>query len=138
MIKQIDHIGIAVKSHADHLPFYRDVLQLEFLGFEEVADQKVKVAMFKIGEVKIELLQPVSDDSSIAQFIEKRGEGIHHVAYRTDNLKQQIEDLQAQNIQMIDQQPRIGAHGTQIAFVHPKSTGRVLTELCQPGGKNNE
>lgn len=138
MIKQIDHIGIAVKSHADHLPFYREILQLEFLGFEEVPEQKVKVAMLKVGEVKIELLQPVSQDSPIAKFIEKRGEGIHHVAFRTDDIAAQIESLQAQDIEMIDPQPRSGAHGMQIAFIHPKSTGRVLTELCQPGGTKNE
>ncbi len=134
LIKQIDHIGIAVKSHAAHLPFYRDILQLQFLGYEEVVEQKVKVAMLKVGEVKIELLQPTSDDSPITKFIEKKGEGIHHIAFRTDDLGKQIDELKSHDILMIDDQPRTGAHGSKIAFIHPKSTGRVLMELCQLGG----
>ncbi|KAA3615548.1 MAG: methylmalonyl-CoA epimerase [Calditrichaeota bacterium] len=138
MITQIDHIGIAVKSHDAHVPFYRDVLGFEFLGFEKVAEQKVKVAMLKVGEVKIELLQPISEGSPIAKFIEKRGEGIHHIAYRTDGISGQISDLKKNGIQMIDEIPKIGAHETQIAFIHPKSSGRVLTELCQMKGAHNE
>lgn len=131
MITQIEHIGIAVKSLDDSIPFYRDVLQLEFSGVEEVADQKVKVAMFKVGEVKIELLEATTADSPIAKFIEANGAGMHHIAYQSDNIINQLEELQKKNIRMIDAVPRRGAHGTQIAFIHPKSSGRVLTEICQ-------
>ena len=133
MIQQIDHIGIAVRQLDDHIPFYRDVLQLTGLGTESVADQKVRVAMFRVGEVKIELLEPTSAESPIAKFIEKKGEGIHHIAYRTDDVKQEIAQIEARELRLIDQTPRAGAHGSLIAFLHPKSSGRVLTELCQKG-----
>ncbi|KAA3657176.1 MAG: methylmalonyl-CoA epimerase [Calditrichaeota bacterium] len=138
MIKQIDHIGIAVNSLEDQLPFYRDVLQLNFIGFDEVEEQMVKVAMLKVGDVKIELLQPTSDASPIAKFIEKKGEGMHHIAYRTDDIDTQINDLQQKEIALIDQEARHGAHGTKIAFIHPKSSGRVLSELCQVEGGQHE
>ena len=131
MITQINHIGIAVKSLDEHIPFYRDILKMPFEGTEEVHDQKVRVAMFRIGEVRIELLEPTSDESPIAKFIEKRGEGMHHIAYQTDDVKKQIEEMRDNNIQMIDYEARSGAHGTQIAFLHPKSSGKVLTEICQ-------
>jgi len=133
MIQQIDHIGIAVRQLDEHIPFYRDVLQLTGLGTEIVADQKVRVAMFRVGEVKIELLEPTSAESPIAKFIEKKGEGIHHIAYRTDDVKQEIAQIEARELRLIDQTPRAGAHGSLIAFLHPKSSGRVLTELCQKG-----
>jgi len=133
MIQQIDHIGIAVRQLDEHIPFYRDVLQLTLLGTEIVADQKVRVAMFRVGEVKIELLEPTSAESPIAKFIEKKGEGIHHIAYRTDDVKQEIAQIEARELRMVDQTPRAGAHGSLIAFLHPKSSGRVLTELCQKG-----
>lgn len=136
MISQIDHIGIAVKSLDEHIPFYRDVLKFEFLGFDEVEEQMVKVGMLKVGDVKLELLEPTSDNSPIAKFIEKKGEGMHHVAYRTDDAANQIEELKANGIQMIDNEPRSGAHGTKIAFLHPKFSGRVLTELCQLGAEH--
>ena len=131
MITQINHIGIAVSSLENHIPFYRDVLHLEFLGTDEVADQKVKVAMFRVGEVQIELLEPTSPESPIAKFIEKKGEGIHHIAYQTDDITGDIRQFISQNIRMIDENPRSGAHDSQIAFLHPKSSGRVLTEICQ-------
>ena len=131
MITQIDHIGIAVSSLEEHIPFYRDVLGLKWAGSEEIADQKVKVAMFRAGEVNIELLEPLSEDSPIAKFIEKRGEGIHHIAYRTDNIITEIGGLKNQEVQMIDEKARGGAHGAQIAFIHPRSSGKVLTEICQ-------
>lgn len=131
MITQINHIGIAVTLLENHIPFYRDVLNLELTGIDEVPDQKVRVAMFKIGEVQIELLEPTADDSPIAKFIEKKGEGIHHVAYQSDDIDEDIQQFIAKNIQMIDTKPRSGAHGSQIAFLHPKSSGRVLTEICQ-------
>jgi len=131
MIKQINHIGIAVSSLENHIPFYRDILGLTALGTEEVPEQKVKVAMFQVGEVKIELLEPTSGESPVAKFIEKKGEGIHHIAYETDGIIKEIEGFQGKEIRMIDAPPRDGAHGTKIAFIHPKSSGKVLTEICQ-------
>jgi len=138
MITQINHIGIAVASLEKAIPLYKDVFKFQFLGQEEVADQKVRVAMFRIGEVKIELLEPLSDESPIARFIEKKGEGIHHIAYQTDNVTEEIEHIVSNDMRMIDEKPRTGAHNTQIAFMHPKSTGRVLTELCQIKGESHE
>ncbi len=131
MIKKINHIGIAVSSLEKQIPFYRDVLGLKELGQEEVADQRVRVAMFKVGEVKIELLEPTSQDSPIAKFLEKKGDGIHHIAYETDGIVSQINFFTENGVEMLDKTPREGAHGTLIAFLHPKSSGRVLTEICQ-------
>jgi methylmalonyl-CoA/ethylmalonyl-CoA epimerase len=131
MITQVNHIGIAVKSLEAHIPFYRDILKLQFCGTEEITDQKVKVAIFKVGEVNIELLEPVSLDSPIGKFIETKGEGLHHIAYQSDDILKQISDLRQNSIQMIDSQPRLGAHNSKIAFIHPRSSGKVLTELCQ-------
>jgi len=133
MLTRIDHIGIAVKSLNDALPFYRDNLGMAFLGIEEVAEQKVRVAMLQVGESKIELLEPTSDDSPVAKFLEKNGPGIHHLAYEVADIEAAIAKLVADGARMIDERPRSGAHGTRIAFVHPKSSGGVLTELCQPG-----
>ena len=135
MIKQINHIGIAVRSLDAHIPFYRDVLGFQMAEIEEVPDQKVRVAMFKVGEVNIELLEPTSEESPIAKFIEKKGEGMHHIAYESDSISNELQNLQDKAIQMIDQQPRAGAHGSQIAFIHPKSSGKVLTEICQMKGE---
>jgi len=134
MITQINHLGIAVRSLEERIPFYRDVLGLPFLGQEEVADQKVRVAMFKVGEVKIELLEPTDPQSPIAKFLETKGEGIHHLAFQSDDIEAQLNDLKGKNIRLIDEQPRIGAHQTKIAFIHPKSSGKVLLEICQPAG----
>ena len=131
MIKRINHIGIAVASLEKQIPFYRDILRLEDLGREEVPDQKVKVAMFKIGEVKIELLEPTSGNSPIAKFLEKKGDGIHHIAFESDGIVEEIGFFTEKGIEMLDKTPREGAHGTLIAFLHPKSSGRVLTEICQ-------
>jgi methylmalonyl-CoA/ethylmalonyl-CoA epimerase len=129
VIQKINHIGIAVSSLEAHLPFYRDVLKLEYQGTETVPDQKVRLAVFRVGEVSIELLEPTAPDSPIAGFIEKRGEGVHHLAYQVDEIEAQIAGLQAAGVQMIDEKPRDGAHGTRIAFLHPKSSGTILTEL---------
>ncbi|HMA62112.1 MAG TPA: methylmalonyl-CoA epimerase [bacterium] len=131
MISKINHIGIAVKSLDEQIPFYRDILKLKLEGTEEVPDQKVKVAMFQVGEVRIELLEPTSEKSPIARFIDKKGEGMHHIAYESDDIEKEIEQAADQGIQMIDKEPRDGAHNTKIAFMHPKSTGKVLTEICQ-------
>jgi methylmalonyl-CoA/ethylmalonyl-CoA epimerase len=133
MLTKINHIGIAVKSLDDALPFYRDQLGMAFLGTEEVAEQRVKVAMLQVGESKIELLEPTSDDSPVAKFLEKNGPGIHHLAYEVENIEAAIAKLLADGARMIDEKPRSGAHSTRIAFVHPKNSGGVLTELCQTG-----
>ena len=133
MLTKINHIGIAVKSLEDTLPFYRDSLGMAFAGIEEVAEQKVRVAMLEVGESKIELLEPTSEDSPVAKFIEKNGAGIHHIAYEVADIEAAIARLTAGGARMIDEKPRLGAHGTRIAFIHPKSSNGVLTELCQAG-----
>jgi len=131
MITQINHIAIAVNRLEEAIPYYRDVLRLEFTGTEEVADQKVRVALFKAGDVRIELLEPTSDDSPVAKFLAKKGPGLHHVAFQTDDLGAELQRLHQLNVELIDEEPRAGAHHTQIAFLHPRSSGGVLTELCQ-------
>jgi methylmalonyl-CoA/ethylmalonyl-CoA epimerase len=133
MLTRINHIGIAVKSLDDALPFYRDNLGMTFAGIEEVVEQKVRVAMLQVGESKIELLEPTGEDSPVAKFLEKSGPGIHHLAYEVEDIDDAIAKLLADGARMIDERPRNGAHGTRIAFVHPKSSNGVLTELCQPG-----
>lgn len=130
-ISKVDHIGIAVKDLEEALKLYRDILQLEVTGVEEVPDQKVKVAFIPVGESKVELLEPTTDDSPVAKFIAKRGEGIHHITFRVDNLVKALEEAKAAGIRLIDETPRLGAGGAKIAFLHPKSTGGVLLELCQ-------
>lgn len=131
MTHKINHIGIAVQSIDATLPFYRDQLGMEFLGCEEVPEQKVKVAMLAIGDSKIELLEPTSNDSPVAKFLEKSGQGIHHVAYEVADLEAALAKMVREGARLIDEKPRNGAHGTLIAFVHPKSSHGVLTELCQ-------
>lgn len=131
MITNINHIGIAVKSLEEHIPFYRDVLGLEFLGIEEVADQKVNTAIFKVGDAEIELLEPTSPESTIAKFIESKGEGMHHISYQTDDIEKELVKMKDKEIRMIDETPRGGVQNTRIAFLHPKSSGRVLTELTE-------
>jgi methylmalonyl-CoA/ethylmalonyl-CoA epimerase len=129
--KKIDHIGIAVRSIQDALPFYVDHLHLQLEAIEEVNSEKVKVAFLKTGESRIELLEPLSQQSVIAKFIKKRGEGIHHIALRVDNITERIDDLNRNGIEMIHNQPKQGAHGSQIAFIHPKESNGVLYELCE-------
>ena len=131
MLTKINHIGRAVKSLEETIPFYRDSLGMTLTGTEEVASQKVRVAFLTIGESKIELLEPTSDDSPVAKFLEKNGPGVHHVAYGVEDLEAAIAALTAGDTRMIDAVPRDGAHGARIAFIHPKSSGGVLTELCQ-------
>lgn len=133
MLTKINHIGVAVKSLEDSLPFYRDHLGMSFAGIETVDEQKVRVAMLQIGESKIELLEPTSEDSPVGKFLEKNGPGIHHIAYEVEDIEAAIASLTAEGVRMIDQQPRCGAHDTRIAFLHPKSSAGVLTELCQCG-----
>ncbi|MCK5832375.1 methylmalonyl-CoA epimerase [bacterium] len=131
MLEKIDHIGIAVDNLDESILIFKDLLGLKFLGEEEVPDQKVRVAKFDIGGVHIELLEPTSPDSPISRFLEKKGQGIHHVAYRTDNIEAEISELIAKGAKMIDEKPRCGSGGLNIAFIHPKSTAKVLTEICE-------
>jgi methylmalonyl-CoA/ethylmalonyl-CoA epimerase len=131
MLSKINHIGIAVSSIQEALPFYRDTLGMTLSGTEEVASQLVKVAFLVIGESKIELLEPTSPESPVAKFLEKNGPGVHHVAYGVADIEKAIAALTKAGTRMIDQVPRTGAHGARIAFIHPKSSGGVLTELCQ-------
>jgi methylmalonyl-CoA/ethylmalonyl-CoA epimerase len=133
MLTKINHIGIAVKSLDEALPFYRDNLGMILKGIEEVAEQRVRVAMLQVGESMIELLEPTSEESPVAKFIEKNGVGIHHIAYEVADIETAIAALCAAGARMIDEKPRDGAHGTRIAFIHPKSSNGVLTELCQGG-----
>ena len=128
MTKKINHIGVAVRSIEASTPFYRDVLGMVFEGTEIVAEQKVKVAFFAVGESRVELLEPTADDSPVAKFLEKNGEGTHHVAYEVDDLVATLEKLKAAGVRLIDEVPRCGAHGTRIAFLHPKASGGVLTD----------
>jgi len=131
MITKINHIGIAVNSLDEQIGFYRDVLNLDFEGIEAVHDQMVRAALFKVGEVRIELLEPTSPESPIAKFIEKKGEGMHHIAYETDQIDNEISGLKKAGIQMIDENPKPGAQHTTIAFIHPKSSGKVLTDYIR-------
>ncbi|MCX7823806.1 MAG: methylmalonyl-CoA epimerase [Syntrophobacterales bacterium] len=128
---KIDHIGIAVKSIEEARKLYEDILGLRYEGSETVAEQKVTTAFFPIGDTEIELLESTDPDGPIAKFIEKRGEGIQHIAFRVDDIEKALEELKKQGIQLIDEKPRIGAGGARIAFLHPKATGGVLIELCE-------
>lgn len=134
MIKKVDHIGIAVRSLQQSLPFYTDLLKLPLLKIEEVDSQKVRVAFLQAGETKLELLEPMSEDSTIAKFIDKRGEGIHHLALGVKSIEERIAEMKEQGIRMIDDEPRLGAGGAHIAFMHPKSASGVLVELCEKKG----
>ena len=128
---KIDHLGIATKSIAESLKFWQDSLGLENIHTEVVEDQKVRVAMLPIGESRVELLEPTSDDSPISKFLEKRGGGIHHIAVEVENIEKSLAKLKAEGARLIDETPRIGAEGCLIAFVHPAATGGVLLELTQ-------
>lgn len=129
-VKKIEHIGIAVKSLESAIPFYENLLGIKCYAIEEVADQKVKTAFFQVGETKIELLESTDPEGPIGKFIENKGEGFHHIAYAVDNINESLNEL-SENIRLIDKEGRKGAEGMQIGFLHPKSTGGVLTELCE-------
>ncbi|MEN6294517.1 MAG: methylmalonyl-CoA epimerase [Chloroherpetonaceae bacterium] len=131
MIKSINHIGIAVKDLEQSLPIFQRLFQVENIHRETVEDQKVKIASFKIGEVRIEITQAISEDSPIAKFIEKKGEGVHHIAFETDDINQELSRIKSDNFNIIDEIPRNGAHDMLISFLHPRSTNSVLTEICQ-------
>ena len=130
-LKNIDHIGIAVSNLQESLSFWETSLGIELHGIEEVAEQKVRTAFLPIDDTEIELLEPTSAESSVAKFIEKRGEGLHHIAIRVDDIDAALAELKAKGIQLIDETPRNGAGGSRIAFVSPKSTHGVLLELCE-------
>ena len=129
-ITHIEHLGIAVKSIEEQLPYYEEVLGAKCYNIEVVEDQKVKTAFFKFGQTKIELLEPTSPESTIAKFIEKRGEGIHHIAFATPDVQAALDEAASKGVQLIDKKPRPGAEGLPIAFLHPQSTHGVLTALC--------
>ena len=128
---KIDHIGIATRGIDETARFWREALDLEITETEEVAAQKVRVAMLAIGESRIELLEATSDDSPISKFLEKRGPGIHHIAVRVDDIRGTLAKIKQYGARLIDEEPRVGARGCLVAFVHPSSTGGVLVELVQ-------
>ena len=131
-ISHIEHLGIAVKSLDEAIPYYENILGMKCYSIEEVADQKVKTAFFKVGQTKLELLEPTSDESPIAKFIEKRGEGIHHLAFAVEaGVANSLAEMEGKGVRLIDKAPRKGAEGLNIAFIHPKSTHGVLTEFCE-------
>lgn len=130
-ILKIDHLGIAVNSIDSGKDFWSGVLGLNFEGAETVTEQKVTTAFFPVGESEVELLESTAPDGPVAKYIEKRGQGIQHVAFRVENIEAALAELKEKGIQLIDQQPRIGAGGAKIAFLHPKATAGVLVELCQ-------
>ncbi len=129
--EKIAHIGIAVHNIEDSLSFYKDLLGLTLENIEEVESEQVKVAFLKIGESRIELLEPISQESPIAKFLEKKGEGIHHIALEVNDIEKRLHQLKTEGIRLINEQPKEGSNNSQIAFLHPKSTNGVLVELCQ-------
>ncbi len=130
-ILKIDHLGIAVNSIDEGKNFWSDVLGLEFEGAETVEEQKVTTAFFPVGESEVELLESTAPDGPVAKFIEKKGTGFQHIAFRVADIDAALEELKQKEIQLIDQTPRIGAGGARIAFLHPKATGGILVELCE-------
>jgi len=135
-LSHIEHIGIAVNNLNEAIPYYENILGLKCYAIEEVKDQKVKTAFFKIGQTKLELLESTSPEGPIAKFIEKRGQGIHHLAFAVDGIENALSEAEEEGIKLIDQQPRKGAEGLDIAFLHPKSTFGVLTEFCEDKRKS--
>ena len=136
--KKINHIGIAVRDLETSIQLYTNVLGLKLKGIETVESEKVRVAFIEIGEVKIELLEATSPESPIAKFIEKKGEGIHHIALETENCEKQLEIVKEHGIKLINEVPKKGAHDSLVAFLHPNSTNKVLFELCQPTSSVSE
>ncbi len=130
-ILHVDHIGIAVQSVDNRHAFWTDALGLPFAGDEIVETQKVKTAFYPVGEGEVELLEPTSADGPIAKFIDNKGEGIHHIAFRVADIESALAELKEKGIRLIDETPRVGAGGAKIAFIHPKATGGVLVELCE-------
>ncbi|MCK4407134.1 MAG: methylmalonyl-CoA epimerase [Bacteroidales bacterium] len=127
----IEHIGIAVKSLKEAIPYYENILGLKCYAIEEIKDQKVKTAFFHVGQTKIELLESTDPEGPIGKFIEKKGEGIHHIAFAVKDIEKALEETESKGVRLIDKIPRKGAEGLYIAFLHPKSTFGVLTEFCE-------
>jgi methylmalonyl-CoA/ethylmalonyl-CoA epimerase len=131
VFKKIDHLGIAVANLENSLNIFKNILGMECTGEEVVEEQNVKVAFLPVGESELELLESTSPDGNIAKFIEKKGEGIHHIAFEVDDLEAKLEELEKQGVRLIDKKLRYGAGGARIAFLHPKSTNGILVELCE-------
>lgn len=131
MIRKVDHIGIAVKDLYEAVKFYTEILGLTVQGYEEVSEQKVKVAFIPIGDTELELLESTEPDGPIAKYIEKKGTGIQHVAFNVENIEKALEEIKEKGIRLIDEKPRYGAGGSKIAFLHPKSTQGILVEVCE-------
>lgn len=135
-LSHIEHIGIAVKNLEESIKFYEDVLGMKCYAIEEVKDQRVKTAFFMLGQTKIELLESTDPEGPIGKFIEKKGEGVHHLAFAADGIEGALDELQQKGVQLIDKAPRKGAEGLDIAFLHPKSTHGVLMEICENKNKS--
>ncbi len=133
-LKKVDHIGIAVRNLDETIPYYTEVLGLKVLKIEEVTSEAVRVAFIDAGNVKLELLEPMSEKSAIHAFIEKKGEGIHHIAFGVEGIEERMIELREKGIRILNEQPKIGAGGAQVAFLHPKSSYGVLYELCDKSG----
>jgi methylmalonyl-CoA/ethylmalonyl-CoA epimerase len=132
MLAAIDHVGVAVEDIDTTLALYRDTLAMPLVHRETVSEQGVDAALLDIGDGHIELLQPLGPDTAVGKFLQKRGPGLHHVAYRVDNVEETLKALAGAGIELIDSEPRIGIRGSRVAFLHPKSTGGVLTEIVEP------
>ena len=137
-LTHIEHIGIAVRNLEESIKYYENILGLKCYSIEEIKDQKVRTAFFKVGQTKIELLESTEDEGPIGKFIEKKGEGVHHIAFHVNNIEKSLQEIEQKGIKLIDKEPRKGAEGLDIAFLHPKFTGGVLTELCEDKKQNSE
>ena len=130
VLKNVDHIGIAVKRLDDSIPYYTTVLGCTLLQIEEVTSENVRVAFMDAGNIKLELLEPMNEQSAIHRFIEKRGEGIHHIAFGVQNIQDRLNELKEKGLRLVNEEPKIGAGGAEVAFLHPASSFGVLVELC--------
>jgi methylmalonyl-CoA/ethylmalonyl-CoA epimerase len=137
-VKSLNHVGIAVRSIEQQRPFYENELGARFECIEDIPSQKARVAFFRVNDIWLELLEPTDPASTIQNFLDKRGEGLHHLAFTVDDIRSRIAELKQSGLRMIDEAPRPGAHHMQIAFIHPKSTFGVLTELCEPPRQTQE
>ena len=136
-MQKVDHVGIAVKSIDNSIDYYIHTLGLTLLAIEEVASQHVRVAFIDAGNIKLELLEPLGDSGPIAKFIEKRGEGVHHIAFGVTDIRSRMAELQEKGVQLLQDEPKPGAGGAEVAFLHPKSSFGVLYELCDKNSKGD-
>lgn len=132
MLSAIDHVGVAVPSIEEALPLYRDVLGMELVHRETIEEQGVEAALLDIGDGHVELIEPLSPEGGVARFLADRGAGLHHVAYRVTSIEEALESCRTAGLRLIDEQPRTGIRGSRVAFLHPRATGGVLTEIVQP------